>query len=125
MQLYSIIGICTGIKTGQSQYGDWVGFMGQFEATRFNDGTRFVAPVAFIPEPASSMMLAALNSATKRAGETGDVSVQFAFIVGAKASDKAAGFEYTIEPVMQASQNDALAELRQLIAPKIPALTQQ
>lgn len=125
VQLYSIIGICSGIKTGESQYGGWVGFTGQFEATRFKDGARFIAPVAFIPEPASGMMLAAIQQAERKAAETGDVSVRFAFIVGAKASDKAAGFEYTIEPVMSASQNDALSELRALIAPKVPAITQQ
>ena len=125
VQLYSIIGVCTGFKTGESQYGGWVGFTGIFEATRFEDGARFTAPVAFIPEPASGMMFAGIERALKAGGENADVSLRFAFIIGAKPSDKAAGFEYTVEPVMQASQNDALAELRSLVAPRVPALTQK
>ena len=124
VQLYSIIGVCTGYKTGESQYGGWVGFTGIFESTRFADGARFTAPVAFIPEPASSMMLSGIDRALKAGGENADVSLRFAFIIGVKPSDKAAGFEYTVEPVMQASQNDALAELRSLVAPRLPALTQ-
>lgn len=118
VQLYSIIGICNGFKTGSSQYGDWVGFTGQFEAQRFADGQRFVAPVSFIPEPASGMMLSALEQANKRGEEA---NLQFAFIIGAKKSNAAIGFEYTVEPVLKASQNDMLAELRNQIAPRLPA----
>lgn len=125
VQLYTIIGVCTGIKTGESQYGGWVGFTGSFEAVRISDGIRFNAPVAFIPEPASGMTLAALTEAQNRNQGPGTVSVRFAFIVGAKPSDKAAGFEYYVEPVMQASENDALSDLRALMAPRVPALTQQ
>jgi hypothetical protein len=109
IQLYSIIGLSTGYKVGESQYGGWVGFTGQFEATRLKDGARFLAPVAFIPEPASGMMLAAINQAHERKEE---VNLQFAFIIGAKKSTAAIGFEYTVEPVLQASQNDVMADLR-------------
>ena len=77
----------------------------------------FAAPVAFVPEPASGMMLAAIEQQRKHG--IADPSVQFAFIIGAKPSDKAAGFEYVVEPVMQASQNDALATLRAQIAPRL------
>lgn len=126
VQLYTIIGVCTGIKTGESQYGGWVGFTGSFEAVRISDGVRFNAPVAFIPEPASGMTLAALQDAQQHSqGTIASMSVRFAFIVGAKPSEKAAGFEYYVEPVMQASENDALSELRALMAPRVPALTQQ
>lgn len=116
IQLYGVIGICTGAKVGESQYGAWVGFTGQFEATRVKDGARFVAPVCFIPEPASSMMNAALDRATKNNQEP---SIQFAFMIGAKKSTAAIGFEYTVEPVLAASQNDALEGLRTQIAPRL------
>jgi hypothetical protein len=121
IKLYSIIGVCTGMKTGESQYGGWVGFTGTFEAVRFSDGKAFAGAVAFIPEPASSMMLNALGRAEAQNG-VGSASIEFAFIVGAKPSDKASGFEYTVEPVLNAKQNDALSELRKLMAPKLPAL---
>jgi hypothetical protein len=116
IHLYGVIGICTGAKVGESQYGAWMGFTGQFEATRYKDGARFVAPIAFIPEPASSMMAAALDRAAKNNQEP---SLQFAFIIGAKKSTAAIGFEYTVEPVLQASQNDALQALRDQIAPRL------
>lgn len=116
IHLYGVIGICTGSKVGESQYGAWMGFTGQFEATRYKDGARFVAPIAFIPEPASSMMAAALDRASKNNQEP---SLQFAFIIGAKKSTAAIGFEYTVEPVLQASQNDALQGLRDQIAPRL------
>jgi len=116
IHLYGVIGICTGSKVGESQYGAWIGFTGQFEATRYKDGARFVAPIAFIPEPASSMMAGALDRAAKNNQEP---SLQFAFIIGAKKSTAAIGFEYTVEPVLQASQNDALQALRDQIAPRL------
>jgi hypothetical protein len=121
-RLYSIIGICTGYKTGESSFGGWVGFIGQFEATRFSDEERFISPVAFIPEPASSMMLSAITQLEKRQME---VNLKFAFIIGVKWSESAIGYEYTVEPVMQAAQNDALAELREQMNAHLPQLTQQ
>ena len=120
-KLYSIIGVCNGMRTGESQYGGWVGFTGNFEAVRLKDGKVFAGPVAFVPEPASSMMLNALQRA-EHANGVGSASIEFAFIVGVKPSDKASGFEYTVEPVLTAKQNDALANLRQLMAPKLAAL---
>jgi len=116
IHLYGVIGICTGSKVGESQYGAWIGFTGQFEATRYKDGARFIAPIAFIPEPASSMMAGALDRAAKNNQEP---SLQFAFIIGAKKSTAAIGFEYTVEPVLQASQNDALQALRDQISRRL------
>jgi hypothetical protein len=116
IQLYSIIGVCTGFKAGESQYGGWVGFTGQFEATRIKDGQRFIAPVAFVPEPASSMMLAQVN---RILADKGEPNIQFAFIIGAKKSNAAIGFEYTVEPVMEASQNDVMADLRNRVSQRL------
>src|SRR6266481_2249488 len=109
LQLYSVIGICNGNKVGESQYGTWVGFTGQFEAIRIKDNVSFMAPIAFLPEPASGMMLAALERAHSKQE---DPNLQFAFIIGAKKSKAAIGFEYTVEPILQASQNDAMNALR-------------
>jgi hypothetical protein len=116
VQLYSIIGVCTGFKVGESPYGGWVGFTGQFEATRIKDQKKFIAPVAFIPEPASSMMLASVNRAL---ANKEDPNIQFAFIIGAKKSTAAIGFEYTVEPVMEAAQNDVMADLRKRVEQKL------
>jgi hypothetical protein len=123
-KLYSIIGICTGYKTGESNFGPWLGFSGMFEATRFSDGQVFASPVAFIPEPASSMMMSAIdNHAKKNEGQT-EVSLKFAFIIGVKPSNSAVGYEYTVEPVLEASQADALSELRKQMLPRLPAALQ-
>ena len=123
LQLYSIIGICHGNKVGESQYGAWVGFIGQFEALRIKDNARFLAPIAFLPEPASGMMLAALERAHAKQEEP---NLQFAFIIGAKKSNAAIGFEYTVEPILQASQNDAMAALRHQVQARLaPPATEE
>ena len=50
-RLYSVIGIATGIKTGESLYGPWTALSGRFEAKRESDGQVFTAPMVLMPLP--------------------------------------------------------------------------
>lgn len=110
--LYTIFGIANGIKTGTSNFGDWVAFQGSFEATNYVDGANYASNQAFITEPIQSMLVQALTESD---------SVQFAITVDAKRRDDVAqGYEYITTPHMQTKENDPLEHLRALV-PKIAA----
>jgi hypothetical protein len=108
-KLYSIVGIANGFKTGESAYGPWIAFKGNFEATRFSDGQTFKAPLAILPTEATGLVRAELD----RTGGT----VEFAYRISAKPSTvPGATYTYHVDEVVPAGVSDPLAALRNALA---------
>lgn len=102
--LYSIIGVATGLKTGESNYGAWTGLLGRFEAERTADGAMFSAPLVLLPDEALSPIVSAV-----RASKDG---VEFALSMSAEPTLSAPGYVYDIAWVVAPRPNDMLAILR-------------
>jgi len=112
--LYRVYGMATGVKTGSTQFGDWTGLTGQFEAVNLETGEISVSPVCILPEPMNSLLFSRVQ-----AGE----SVQFAYEIGVEHSEKGStGYAYTTKPIVKETQNDPLAELRAAVK-ALPAPT--
>lgn len=124
--LYTVFGTATSTKTGETAFGVWTGFLGQFEAVRAEDGVRFRSSVLMLQDPAQGLLLAALQEAKTR---DRDASISFAFNVGLRTSERWAkseegnSYEYTVDSVINVATTDPLAHLRnslQGILPKPP-----
>ena len=98
--LFTVIGIATGTKTGQSNYGEWVGLRGQFEVTRCEDGKVLQAPLMILPDVAMAQLAGHVWPA------------QFAFLVRVVPSLNSAGFEYELDSIVAPQSHDPLAVLR-------------
>ena len=115
-KVYSIFGVTNGFKTGTSQYGEWISFIGVMEAINYQTGEQFQATNCFIPEPLQSLIQNAMRESE---------SVEFAFSVYVKRRDDTKeGYEYIVEPHKKAQESDPLAALRALVPtePKQAAL---
>lgn len=146
--LFSVIGIVNGLKEGKSDYGPYTKLIGQFEATRARDKAVFLAPVAFLPEPFHGMVSAAVRQQIQdtttyekndkgepimdKNGEPvikrdGHAAVQFAVMVGYRPTTKkgGTGYEFTVTPIVQPNQADALGALRDATAKALPAPAQK
>ncbi len=118
--LYRITGTITGIKTGETQYGNWVGFKGNFVARR-HDGKLFAAPAAFVPQPMQDMFEAAILG---QEAEGLVASVRFGLDISVIQADSSVGFEYKCVPVIEmASEGQSLLEstLEETPLPKLPS----
>lgn len=102
--LFTVIGIATGTKTGQSNYGEWVGLRGQFEVVRADDGKVLHAPLMILPDAAMAMI------------PPFALPCEFAFRVRVVPSLNGAGFEYEVTALVGPRSHDPLAELRQTVA---------
>ncbi len=118
-KLYAVAGIAKGIETGVSTFGEWVAFVGQFEATIYHSGEIVRAPKAFVPEPLCTMLMGGLEQ---------NDSIEFAFEVGVTRSedddDGKVSFEYNVHPLTEVSENTGISHLTKLItlpAPKVEA----
>jgi len=113
--LFRVLGIATGVKTGESTYGPWVAFLGQFRAIRNSDNEVFQAGQCFLPAMASNLMLPVVN-------QHGDTGVEFAFDIGVVPAENAIGYEYFAEPIVESGETDALAALQKKVDAKaLPA----
>lgn len=120
LKLYRIYGIANAIKIGQSTFGDWTAFHGQFEAVAEESGQVFRGGQCFLPEVAEVLLAPVVMKQPEGAG------VQFAFDIGARITkgkiEGEVSYEYTVKPVIAMAENDALAgfkkELLALSAPK-------
>lgn len=110
--LYTVYGVATGTRTGETDKGPWVSFTGSFEAVRLSDNAKFVSPQVFLPEPMQGMLLSTLD---------GDASVEFAVVIGNKPSDSPVGYEYTVRPLVKPQENDAVAQLRSQVVGTLEA----
>jgi hypothetical protein len=107
--LFTVIGIATGLRTGQSTYGEWIGLKGEFEVVRCEDGKVLRAPIMILPDAAMTELM---GSAWP---------VVFAFLVRVVPSTNEQGFEYEVEKLVPPGPYDALEDLRvQLRSNRVP-----
>jgi hypothetical protein len=102
--LYSVIGVASGLKTGESNYGAWTALVGRFEAERTADGELFSAPLLLLPDEATA---APIIQAVKI-----HEGVEFALIVSVEPTLSAPGYVYDVTSVVSPRRNDMLAILR-------------
>lgn len=114
--LMRIYGICNGIKTGTSTFGEWVAFTGNFKAIRLSDGEVFSGSQLFVPEVVTELLAPVVRAAQ-------GADVEFAFDIGAKGTDTEVGYEYMVNPLMKIEESapllalEARLNLAQLPAP--------
>lgn len=113
--LLQVFGIATGIKTGESNFGPWTALTGAFRATRIKDGEIFQSGTCFLPKMGTEMIAPML----KKEGVDG---LEFAFNIGVVPSDNAIGYEYYVEPMLEAKENDPLEMLaKRVLQAALPA----
>jgi hypothetical protein len=112
-EIYKILGIVTSLKTGESQYGQYVEFNGNFFATNCVTGEQFESGKCFLPDPLPGMIQSALAN---------NDSVEFALSVSIKRRDDLAiGYEYLVSPLVETRSADPLAHLKQAVLGALPA----
>lgn len=102
-------------RTGSTQLGEFVEYIGTFEARRIADGEVFQS-TRLIPPPITNDLLGQAYLNAKRADESS--AVDFAFVIGVEPDPNGAkGYKYTCKPVSTGSSDvDPLAELRSSLA---------
>jgi len=111
--LYRVLGIANGIKSGESTYGEFTAFTGNFKAINLETGKVYQSGKVFLPSIAQTMLEGALSDANTD-------SVEFAFDIGVKHAANAIGYEYTVTPLVAASDNDPLSALESKVTAALP-----
>ena len=113
----TIFGRCTDKKVGQTQYGDFVTFKGDFEGLNVQTGESYRAGSLIVPSILESLLDSAINTEENN-------SVDFAVEVWVKPSEKSkTGYIYGIKPLIEPAESDVLALLRKQVISSLPAPT--
>jgi len=112
--LMRVIGVVHGVRTGSTQYGDFVAFKGAFKATRLEDGEVFGAGQCLLPDCVSDQLAATVMQESVN-------SVDFAFDIGVKPAENPIGYEYYGKSLVDVSETDPLAALEKSITAALPA----
>jgi hypothetical protein len=107
--LAKIIGIASDTVTGKTQYGDFVGFVGQFKGTNVADGEIFISSKLFLPDLVTSMVASALK-------DSDGSGVEIAIAVGVRGANNAFGYEYIVKPLIEPKQSDSISQIESRIA---------
>lgn len=113
--LMRVIGLTNGMKTGNSNFGAWLSFSGQFEATNILTGEVARGANLFLPDVAGELLAPVVKAA-----DGNDVVV--GFDIGVRPAGNAVGYEYTVTPLTKPSENDALGALKASAFADVPAL---
>lgn len=111
--LASIYGRVRGKKVGQSTFGDFIKFEGEFEGVNIATGEVFRSGALILPKVLESLLVGAVD---------GENTVDFAVEIWAKPSEKGnTGYEYGVKPLIEPAASDELASLRNQVKAALPA----
>lgn len=105
-----VFGIASGLKKGESNYGEYTAFLGQFRAVNLASGEVFSAGKCFLPVCAQELIEANIGP---------DSRVEFALDIEVVPDDTVqVGYFYSAAPILEPSENDPL----ELLASKIESV---
>lgn len=108
-----VVGIASGKREGSSDFGDYIEFHGQFQATNLETGEVFRSGKLFLPDICTALIAPTLESAN---------AVEFAFDLGVKHATTPIGYEYTAEPLIETGEADQVSLLAGKITKALPNL---
>lgn len=112
----TLIGIARSYTAGESEYGAFLKFAGDFEAVRMSDGEVFRSARLILPPIIADQLQTAVDADADKGG------VQFALELGIKGSDNQVGYEWAVRPLGKLSGTaDPLAALREEAQKALPA----
>lgn len=117
--LVVVYGTVRDTKLTTTNYGESFRLIGDFEAQRIADGKTFRAAALFLPRVIESLMVDAITRMRKDGNE--DVALEFAVKIGIKPSNSNVGYEWTVTPLVNMQESDALAHLRDAVLKALPA----
>lgn len=101
LDIAQIIGIVKDKEEIKGQYGSSWKLKGEFKAVNLVTKEPFYSAACFLPGLASDLVVNQLQ-------DVGDNAVQFAFIIGIKYAKNKVGYEYSVKPLIQPAENNAL-----------------
>lgn len=133
-EAFGVAGLCTAYETGVSQFGQWVRFCGDLQATNYLTGEIIRAPKAHVPDILEDLIMTGVKEhasieKTKCTEHTQWYKlrdpIEFAYKVDLERLEDddngAVKYKYITKPLTEVATNDAIGHLTALLEPPKPA----
>lgn len=121
--LYDVYGIAGKTKQGRTDKGDWLAFKGEFEALT-PEGEIFRSGTLHLQQPMEDMLLSALmTSQEQQEGSTVQFAVRVSLVAPKKGKPSMTGYEYSVQPLVEARDSAPMLSLREQAQNAVKALT--
>ena len=111
--LYRVLALLSGAEVKSTNYGESVKFSGEIEVTVYETGEIVKGFAIYFPGVAEAIVNAALKQGS---------AIQIALEIGAKPSDSALGYEYTVKVLSDLEESRALSDFAKTLSlPAIPS----
>ncbi len=108
-----VYGVATRAEIGESDYGVWKAFIGQFKAVNLLDGVEYSSGKLFLPDVAGDLLEGALG-----ASETN--SVEFGFdLIAVPDEASTIGYVYQAESLIEPAKDDTFSRLEKSLPGKV------
>lgn len=122
--LYDVYGVANRVRVGDNGKGEWTQFKGQFECIVADSGEVFTSGACHLQKPFDDMLFGQLQAAQQ---VDPNASIKFACRVSivppTKGKPSAVGYEYRVQPLLEAGGDSPLTELRKLVAEQTKMLS--
>lgn len=107
-----VVGVANGYKAGQTDKGEYVTLLGEFQAINLMTGEQFTSSRAIIPTFIAENFVPALQQ---------HGNAEFALDIGARRKDSAvAGYEFIMRPLIESKASDRLSALLEVASKAAP-----
>ncbi len=108
-----VYGVATSVETGESDYGAWKAFIGQFKAINLLDGTEYNSGKLFLPNVAGDLLDGSLGASEIN-------NVEFGFdLIAVPDSESTVGYVYEAEPLIEPAKDDTFSRLERNLPGKV------
>ncbi len=101
LDIMQVIGVVKDKEKITGQYGDSYKLKGEFKAVNMVTKEPFYSANCFLPGLANDLVVNQMDG-------TSDNAIQFAFVIGIKYAKNKVGYEYSVKPLIQPAENNAL-----------------
>jgi len=108
-----VVGIARSMSNGESDYGTWTKFKGDFQATNLLTGEIYRSPNCIMPSIVNGIIESALTEADNNA-------VEFAFDVTVVPNDTPIGYEFGAIPLVEPKEESPLDALLNSVGVSTP-----
>lgn len=121
--LYDVYGVIAKTKSGTTDKGEWISFVGDVEAVT-PDGEIFRAPRVFLAQPMEDMLFSALMQAKEAdEGATIQFAARVSIVKPTPGKPSMTGYEYRVTPLVQAEDSNPMKALRDQAKQAVLALS--
>lgn len=116
VHLYDVYGTASKFKEGKTNYGEYLGFRGSFEAIRGDTGEIIASNMCFVPQPFQDLLYSKMLDTQKDDPKAQlEFAIRISIVPPKPGKPSSTGYEYLVMPIIEDRSTSPLSNLREKV----------